>query len=287
MTFTPMPRVVGLLCGSGLLPVRVAEALRRRGVRVVAVAIKGEASESVEDAADETVWTGIAKLGRWIRVFKKAGAQVVLMAGGIGKEAMYASRMSLMPDWRSARIMLKQVANRGDHTILAAVADEFGAEGMPVGSVVDYCPDLLFQAGCLTESKPDDAQWADIRYAWPLIKQIASMQIGQTIVVKNKAVVAVESIDGTDETLKRGGRLARGGAVAVKVAKEGHDMRFDIPSIGPSTVDTLVQSEVSVMAVEAGFTILLDPDEVKRRATSAGVCILAVEAAEMGYPEGP
>jgi DUF1009 family protein len=147
---------------------------------------------------------------------------------------------------------------------------------MRVGSVVDYCPELLVRRGCLTRREPSDDEWKDIRYGWPLIKQIAQMQIGQTIVLRDQAVVAVESIDGTDATLRRGGGLSRGHAVAVKVSKEGHDPRFDIPTLGPDTATAMAESDVDALAVEAGGTLILDPDEVKRRADAAGLSILAV-----------
>jgi hypothetical protein len=276
---------VGLICGSGLLPIRVGQVLADRGARVVAVCIKGEADERVEQVAHEAHWTGIAKLGKWIKIFRKAGVQVVLMAGGITKDAMFASKTSLMPDWRTAKLMLKQVADRADHTILGAVAGEFQKEGMRVGSVLDYCPELLIERGPVTRRTPNDDQWADIRYAWPMIKDIAAMQIGQTIVLRDRAVVAVESIDGTDATLRRGGKLARGKAVAVKVSKEGHDPRFDIPTLGPDTITTMAESGVQVLAVEAGGTLLLDPQEVKRRARKARVCILAVTEQDVAEPE--
>jgi hypothetical protein len=277
--------VVGLICGSGLLPVRVSQVLGRHGARVVAVCIKGEADERVEQVTDQAVWTGIARLGKWVKVFRKENVEVVLLAGGITKEAMFASRTSLMPDWRSAKLILKQVSNRADHTILGALADEFEKEGMRVGSVLDYCPELLVQRGCLTRREPDADQWEDIRYAWPMIKKIAEMQIGQTIVVRDQAVVAVESIDGTDATLRRGGELARGNAVAVKVAKEGHDPRFDIPTLGPDTVVAMEESGVEVLAVEAGGALMLDLAEVKRLADEAGVCVIAVTEEDIATPE--
>jgi len=273
---------VGLLCGAGDLPLRVAEALRRRGCRVVAIGIKGEADPALDGAADEVHWTGIAKLGRWIKLFSKARVDVLLMLGAIQKRKMFGDVAALLPDWRSLRLWYEQLKAREDHTILGAVADEFEKAGIPVRSVVDYCPELLAPPGPLTRREPTEAQWGDIRFAWPIVKQVAALQIGQCIVVKDGAVVAVEGIDGTDATLERGGRLTGGGAVAVKVAKEGHDERFDIPCIGPSTADTLARSGVAVLAVEAGRTIALDRDEMARRADQEGVCIVATSGEQLG-----
>jgi len=272
---------MGILCGGGLLPLRVAESLRARGVRVVAIGIEGEADAALEAAADETYWTGLAKLGRWIAILRRCGAREMLLCGSIRKGRMFGCKAALLPDWRSVKMWYSRLASKGDHTILGALVDEFEREGIRVRSVPECCPDLLSSPGPVTRRAPTRAQWADIRYGWPLVKQIAAMQIGQCIVVKECAVIAVEGIDGTDATLERGGTLARKGAVAVKVAKEGHDDRFDIPSIGPDTVDVLERSGVAVLAIEAGRTILLDAAEVAARGDRAGVCIIAVGPREI------
>ncbi|KPK61726.1 MAG: hypothetical protein AMK73_07880, partial [Planctomycetes bacterium SM23_32] len=256
-------RTVGLLCGAGLLPLRVAASLRSRGFRVVAIAIKGEADAAVESVADEVHWTGLAKLGQWIRLFKSAGADAVLMCGAVRKQRMFGSKAAMLPDWRTVRLWFGRTRTKEDHAILGAVADEFAREGMPVGSVRDYCPELLIPRGCVGRRRPTERQWRDIRFGWPIAKQVAALQIGQCIVVKEQAVVAVEGIDGTDATLERGGALAGGGAVAVKVPKESHDERFDIPCIGPETVEVLMRSGVGALAVQAGGTILLDADAVR------------------------
>jgi len=272
------PCTVGLLCGAGDLPLQAARALRERGCRVVAVALKGEADPAVEELADEVHWTGLARLGRWLRVFRRADVDTMLMLGGVRKERMYENKLSLLPDWQSVKLWYRKLTSKEDHTILEAVADEFENAGIPVSSIVDVCPELLVREGCLTRREPSDAQWRDIRFAWPIAKQIAAMQIGQCIVVKEEAVIIVEGIDGTDAALRRGGRLAGGGAVAVKVAKAGHDDRFDIPCIGPDTVDTLEECGVAVLAVEAGRSIVLNPDEVAQKADRARLCVVATLA---------
>jgi UDP-2,3-diacylglucosamine hydrolase len=269
-------QTVGLLCGGGDLPLHVTEALHRRGHRVVAIGIKGEAQAEAIGQADEVHWAGLARLGGWIRIFRAARVDAMLMVGSIRKRRMFESKLAMLPDLRSVRFYYKKIATREDHTLLGAMADEFESEGIPVRSIVDFCPELLAPAGCLTCARPSKDQWADIRFGWPLIKKIAALQIGQTIVVKHLAVLAVEAIDGTDSTLERGGALGRGGAVAVKVAREKHDVRFDIPSIGPRTVETLERAGVAVLAIEAGRTILLEPEGVRAKADAAGVCIVAI-----------
>jgi len=270
-------RCVGILCGGGLLPLRVAESLHAAGARVVAIGIEGEAEPAIAEVASEYHRTGLAKLNSWVKILHKAGATEMLMCGSIRKGRMFGSKIALLPDWRSVKLWYNNMATKGDHTILGAIVGEFEKEGIRVRTVPECCPDLMAPAGCLTRREPSRAQWADIRFAWPIIKQIAALQVGQCIVVKEQAVIAVEGIDGTDATLERGGTLARKDAVAVKVAKDGHDDRFDIPSIGPDTVDTLQRTNIAVLAVEAGRTILLDGDEITARGDRAGVCIIAVD----------
>ncbi len=273
---------IGLLCGGGELPLYMINALHAKGYRVVAVGIRGEAEPEVIGHADEVHWGGIARIGSWIRAFKGAGVEAMLMVGGVRKRRMFDNKLAMVPDWRTVKFYYRKITTREDHTLLGAMAQEFEGEGIPVRSVIDYCPELLVKHGCLTHAQPSRRQWADIRFGWPLIKKIAALQIGQTIVVKHLAVLAVEAIDGTDRTLERGGALGRGGplrrggAVAVKVAKEKHDVRFDIPCIGTQTVDTLKRAGIGVLAIEAGRTILLDPDAVRAKADKAGVCIVAV-----------
>jgi len=267
---------VGLLCGAGELPLRVAESLKARGVRVVAVAIEGEADPAVAGQVDELHWTGLARLGEWIRIFKGARVHSLLMCGGIRKSRMFAGAAAHMPDLRSAKLWFERLRSREDHTVLGAVADEFEKEGIAVGSLLEFCPELIARPGPLTRRKPSRREWADIRFAWPLAKQVAALQIGQCVVVKDRAVVAVEGIDGTDATLRRGGRLTGGGAVAVKLARDGHDPRFDLPCIGAGTAAVMAEAGVSALAVQAGRTVLLGLEELRRRANRAELSIVAI-----------
>ncbi len=272
----PSAQVVGLLCGGGLLPLRVTQALKARGVRVVALGIRGEADPVLADVADSFEWTGLAKIGGWIKAFGGAGADAVLMLGSIRKQRMFDNKAAMLPDWRSVKVWYGRLRSREDHTILGAVADEFEKEGLRMATVPEFCPELLVRAGCLTRREPSKNQRRDIRFGWPIAKQIAALQVGQCIVVKDRAVMAVEGIDGTDAVLERGGRLAGGDAIAVKVAKEGHDERFDIPCIGLGTVDTLRRAGVALLALEADRTIVIDRDDVARQADDAGICIVAL-----------
>jgi hypothetical protein len=277
--------VVGMLAGGGLLSICFARGARAHGLRIVAIALKGDAGPELAQYVDEIHWTNVAKLGRWIRIFKRAGVQHAVMCGSIRKPNMYRHPVSFFPDLRSAKMWYsRMLRSREDHTVLQYLAEEFETEGIRIESSVLYCPELLAPGGCLTARRPTEREWADIRFGWPLAKQIAALQIGQMIVVKDRAVVAVESIDGTNATLRRGGRLASGHAVAVKVAKEGHDPRFDVPCVGPDTVDVLREARVPVLAVEAGQVIVLEREEVARRARAARVTVIAIAPEDCAGP---
>ena len=276
---------IGLIAGNGLFPIYCARGIRARGHRVVAVALKGEAPEELAEEADEIHWTGLARLGEWIRIFKSAGVRRAVLCGGIDKTRMFEKGgLPGIPDLRTVKLWFGGIGSREDHTVLGAVADEMQKEGITIESSVLFCEDLLAGRGVLTGRKPTRGQWGDIRFAWPLAREVARLQIGQTIVVKDGAVVAVESIDGTDAALRRGGRLARGGAVAVKVAKPGHDPRFDIPSVGPETADVLSEAGIAVLAIHAGNTLVLGREELVARADKAGVCIVAVDERDLDEP---
>lgn len=278
------PDAIGMVAGSGLLPVCFARGASRRGIRVVAAAIKGEASPELAQEVDEIHWTGLARLGKWIKIFKNAGITRAVMCGGINKTRAFDGNrgLSLLPDFRSAKLWYRQLKSHEDHTILEAVAEEFESEGIAIERSILYCPELLAGEGCLTAREPNEREWEDIRFGWPIIRQIAGLQVGQSIVVKNKSVLAVEGIDGTDATLKRGGRLGSGDAVAIKLAKDGHDERFDMPCVGPSTIETMSEAGVATLAVDAEKTLVLEREQTIRKADSADICVIGIRPDDPG-----
>jgi hypothetical protein len=277
---------IGMLAGSGQFPISFATGARKHGVKIVAIGIKGEASRELEGHVDEMHWTGLARLGKWISIFKEAGIKQIVMCGGVDKSHMYSNILGFLPDLRTTRLWFSG-DTREDHTLLEKVADEFEKEGITVESSILFCPELLAPEGCLTSRKPTEKQWEDICFGWPIAKKIAEMQIGQSIVVKDKAVIAVEGIDGTDATLRRGGKLGKGNVVAIKLAKENHDPRFDIPCTGPRTVDVLTESGVSVLALEANNTIVLDRKTTAAKAEKAGISIIAVSSKTVSEKKQP
>lgn len=269
---------IGLIAGNGRFPILFAQGARENNVRVVAVGIEGETSPEIKDYVESLHWIKLAQLGKLIRCLKSEGVTKAVMAGGLTKSKMY-SRFPFLkyrPDWRGISLFYKRVKDRDDHTILSAVAEELAKDGIELESSVLFVPQLLATKGCLTTRTPSERETKDVEYGWKIAKEIAKLGIGQSIVVKDQVVIAVEGIEGTDETLQRGGKLGRGGVVAIKVSKEDLDMRFDIPTVGPETVKMLKDAGVTCLAIEAGRTLVLDKDEVKHAADRAGVCIIAL-----------
>ncbi len=268
-----------MVAGGGMLPFCFARGARQHGVTVVAAAIKGEADPALEEEVHEMHWTGLARLGQWIRIFRRADVERVVLCGNITKTRMFDGwgGWSHLPDYRSARLWFRELNSHEDHTILDGVVEEFESSGITVESSILYCRDLLAREGCLTRREPTEQEWDDITFAWPRAKRLAEMQIGQSMVVKDGTVVAVEGIDGTDATLRRGGRLTGSGAVAVKLARPEHDERFDIPCVGPKTIEAMADEGVGALAIQADNTLLLDREKTRRKADRADISVVAID----------
>jgi len=267
---------IGLLAGNGRFPILLAQNARRQGVEVVAVALKDEASPELEQHVETLHWTSIVKLGKVIKIFKKEGLTKAVMAGGVTKAKMYDGFrvLNLVPDLRTIGVIYKRARDKRDHTLLAAVADEFAAEGVHFQSSIDYMGDYLADEGCMTKRQPSPREQEDVDFGWDLAKAIAEMQIGQTLVVKDQCVAAVEAVEGTDEAVRRGGALTKKGAVVIKLSRPNQDLRFDVPTIGPLTVETLKDAGISTLAVEAGKTIMIDKPDLVAAADANRIAIV-------------
>ncbi len=288
----PTPRTssrVGLLAGAGRFPLIFAEEARRQGLKVCCVGVIGMASPELADVCHHYYTTPLARLGRAIRLFKRAHVNRVVMAGKIEKTVLFQPWriFRLLPDFRTLHMWFRYaVQNRKDDTLLLAVIREFERDQIFFESALDYCPELLVKHGFLTRRRPTDAQWKDIRFGWDVAKEMGRLDIGQSIAVNDLAVIAVEAIEGTDKAIFRAGELCRrGGFTVVKVAKPQQDMRFDVPTIGAQTIKTLHEAGGRVLAVEAGQTIILDEPEVLELADRLGIAIVAVKAEEVAQPK--
>ena len=263
---------IGLIAGGGQFPIMVAEAAKRRGLRVVAVAHLDETDQSLKDHVDEIAWIRLGQFGQLIKTFRKFDISKALMAGSISKTRMFDN---IRPDLKGLSFISK-IAVFHDDNILGAFAREMAKEGIEIVSSTTHLPELLAAAGCFTRKKPTKAQRADIDFGWNVAKELGRLDIGQCVVVSKKTVLALEAIEGTNETIRRGGTIAKEGAVVVKVSKPQQDLRFDVPSVGLETLRVMSQVRAKVLAVEAGKTLMFDSPEMIAYADREGICIISL-----------
>lgn len=276
---------IGLLAGAGRFPIHFAETAQRAGYSVQCMGIDGLASQELAEICDDFQKAPLARIGHGIRYFRRRGVTRAVMAGKVEKRVLFDPLriLKLLPDWRTIHMWLRYCSeNKKDDTILLAVIREFARDGIHFESALEFCPELLVKHGFLTRRQPTAAQWKDIRFGWELAKQMGRLDVGQTVVVNDTAVIAVEAIEGTDECIRRAGMLCRrGGMTVVKVAKPQQDMRFDVPTVGVQTLQTMREAGARVLAIESGMTILLDEAEVIELADKLGIAIISLKAAEL------
>jgi DUF1009 family protein len=262
---------LGLIAGSKALPLMLARQARVAGVpRIVAVAFEGETDRDIASVVDEVVWLRVGQLTKMIAAFASRGIGRCVMAGQIAPSNLF----NLRPDLRAVGLLLR-LKEKNAHTIFGAIADELAKEGVTLIDAVPWLEPLMPPAGFHLGRELSAEQAEDVRYGFKLAKEVSRLEIGQIVVVKNGTVLAVEGFEGTDACLARGGQLAGkdGGAVAVKVAKERHDMRFDIPCIGARTIQTCADNGVAVLALEPRKTLVLEQDLVAGLCRKHRVCV--------------
>ena len=277
---SPTDRTVGLLAGSGRFPILFAEAARRQGYKVACVGINYEAPDELRALCETFEWVSVSRLGGMIRAFKRRDVERVVMAGKVTKSVMYTPFrwLRLTPDARMLRFWLYTLrGDRRDDSILLSFISEFERDGLTFDSALDYCPELLVKEGLLTRRAPTTGEQKDIEFGWSLAKEMGRLDVGQSVAVKEQAALAVEAIEGTDRCIERAGLLCRaGGWTLVKVAKPEQDMRFDVPTVGLSTIETLHKARARVLAIEANRTIMIDQPEVITLADRYGITIVAL-----------
>jgi DUF1009 family protein len=267
-----MSRTVGLIAGNGELPLLLASQIRARGNRLAAVGHRGLTREGLERGADAFCWVEIGELGKIIDFLKGQGAKRAVFIGGVPKTHFFSHAR---PDERALRVLLR-LKDRKDDAILRAIAEELEDEGIRVVSPAPLWKEALAEKGCWTRRKPTEREERDLDFGWKAAKKIGRLDIGQCIVVKERMVLAVEAMEGTDETIRRGGRLGNGDVMVVKVCKPGQDRRLDLPVIGPTTIDSLAESGATALVVEAGKTIVAQKAEVIDRADRKGICLIGM-----------
>jgi len=278
---------LGLIAGQGELPLLVARNARAAGRRVATVALRGNADPGLRELSDAFCWRGVAQLGRWIRALRAGGCGEVVMVGRVRKADMFAGPRWLqwlryLPDLTSIRVWYFHTRDKRNDTLLCAVADEMQRRGLTLIDSTEYCREALADEGFLTPGGPQPIDTAparvlaDAEFAWPILKQVAALDIGQSIAVKEKEIIAVEAIEGTDKLIARAGELCpQGGWTLVKVAKPDQDMRFDVPAIGPDTIENLHRARAAGLVIEAGKTIILERGRTLEIAKRHNVALLA------------
>jgi DUF1009 family protein len=271
---TSLPDALGIIAGNRSLPLMFAKEARRQGVkRLVAVAFEGETDPALASLVDDIVWIKVGQLSKMIGAFTDRGVKQCVMTGQLAPKNLFDIR----PDLRALAVLVR-LREKNAHTIFGAVADELKRAGVELVEATPWLQPLMPGSGFQLGPKLSEAQQADVEFGFRIAKEISRLEIGQTVLVKDGTVLAVEAFEGTDKCLARGGELAgqAGGAVAVKVAKEKHDLRFDIPCVGPQTLETCAGARVAALAFEAGKSLLLEQETCERLARQHKIAVTTV-----------
>ncbi len=266
---------MGLIAGYGVFPLEVARALRDEGLEVHVVAAKEETSPDIASLAASVCWLHVGKIGGMIKAFQKQGVTRVVMAGKVQKLHLFRN---FRPDFVAMKALMS-VRDRRDDTLMLKVVGLLADAGIQVESQVRYVPSMVATEGLLFGASLGHKQWDDVTFGVQQASGIAALDIGQTVVVQDTAVLAVEAIEGTDEAIKRGGALGNGKACVVKVAKPNQDLRFDVPAIGPDTLRVMAASGCTTLAVQAGCTLLIEKEKLASLASSLGISVYGVAVA--------
>jgi DUF1009 family protein len=265
---------LGLIAGNGRFPLIFAAEAKRAGYHVAAVAHHGETDGAIEKIADEWTWVYVGQLGKIIQSLQRAGVTQAVMAGGIRKVKLFGN---FRPDLRGARFLAK-IKSREDDALLRGIAEELALDGIEILPSTLCLPQIIAPEGVLTKRAPGREEWDDIELGFRTAKEIGRLGIGQTVVVKNRVVLAVEAVEGTDAAILRAGALGKTGCVVVKVSKPQQDLRFDVPAAGVDTIERLHEIKAAVLALEAGKTIFLEKEALLERAAAYKISVVGVSA---------
>ena len=266
-----IPAALGIIAGNGVYPRLLAKSARKAGVKkIVAAGFTGETDSAIAQHVDLVQWMRVGQLNRLLKFFREQEANHAIMAGQIAPTNLF----DLRPDWK-ALLLLRRVKERNAESIFAAIADELAKVDIDLLPATTFLEDSLAPAGLIAGPKLSRREEEDVDLGWKIAKEIARLDIGQTVIVRNGTIVAVEALEGTNDAIKRGGALARKGAVMIKTAKPNQDMRFDVPVIGVETIRAAAEAKLRVIAIEAGKTLLLERDAIVDFAGRSGISIVA------------
>ena len=272
-------KTLALISGKGKLPLAIAQEAKKMGYYVVGIALQPPADESLKPVTDEFHKIKIGSFGSLLSLLKKQSICEAVMAGKVSKKLLYENKKNLIPDLKAMKLLFS-LKNRADDTIMVAVVKELEKEGVRIHKTTTFTRDLMAHEGLMTRAKATKDELKDIEFGWEVAKMIGKLDIGQTVVVKNGAVMAIEAIEGTDEAIKRGGELGRGEAVVVKVCKPNQDLRFDMPAIGAGTIETMSEANVRALAIEADKAVVFDKEEMIKLADQNGIAVVAIKNTE-------
>lgn len=261
----------GLIAGNGEFPFLVVEGAKKQGASLAVVAIREETDPRIEEVAEKVIWVGIGQLGKMISFLKNEGVERAIMAGQVKHVQIFSGAL---PDMRMLK-MLWNLPRRNTDALIGGVASEMAKEGIELIDSTYFIKDNLAQEGVLTKRNPTDIEQGNIEYGLHIAGEIARLDLGQTIVVRARACVAIEAMEGTDAVIRRAGELANGKLTVVKVAKPDQDMRFDVPVVGLPTIQTMIEAGATCLSVTAGKTLIFDRDEMLTLANKNKICIVA------------
>jgi len=264
---------LGLIAGGGDFPLLFARRAKARGINLICIALKDETSPELEKLVDKIYWISFGEVRQAVDLLKKENIKKAVMIGKITKARFFKDRPAVDD---GGNLILKLAKDKKDITLFKTAAAYLRLHGITIVSSLICLKENLAGKGCLTKREPTQSQWQDIRFGFRIAKRLAALDVGQTIIVKDKAVLAVEAIEGTDAAIKRAGSLGNGDVVVVKAARPNQDMRFDIPVIGIHTLNSLKEARASVLALEKNKTLIIDKEELSKLADGAGISIVVV-----------
>ena len=270
---------LGLLAGIGHLPVDVAQSAKNLGYKVVAIAVVADTDPELEGIADIFYTINAGKVGKILQTLKQHGAKNVTMIGKVTKEVLYKNG-AIIPDLITIRL-LASLPDRKDDTLMNAIVKLIEDNGMHVMDQTVLIQPLLPEPGVLTGRKPTEQEWKDMQFGFRMAKELGRLDIGQTVVVKNQAVMALEAIEGTDACILRGGFLGKGGVIVAKTAKPAQDNRFDMPSVGTTTLTSMAHAGATGIVIEAGRTLLVDHKHTLAMAEEKGITIVSMAESDL------
>ena len=265
-------KTLGLIAGNGRFPLLSAQKARSQGYYVVAAAIRGDASFALKFFVDKLAWFKVGELKKLFAFFTQEGVYEVIMAGQVDPCNLFEKNVVFDKEFQK---IFDAIRDRKADTIFSAIADKLQSQGIRLVDSTFLLKEYLAPKGTLTRRAPTERELDDIEFGRNIAKAMGGMDVGQTVVVKEKAIVAIEALEGTDRTIARGGGIARDGAVVVKMSKPCQDLRFDVPVVGPHTIQTMIRARARCLGIEAGRTLLIDRDRCVRLANKAGICIVA------------